>query len=700
MANSNILGVSSLPDPPEERRITFEALSGGLNLFELDYRMDASQSPEMENLWWRDGLLSCRDGQEAVSAPLGKGLCCAERLFWGHAVFHIGDGLYAARPGAPMTPQKLCGGLPEVRGTFIRYRDALLYKTRGAFKAIRWEDGTLTAADVEPYVPVTVINCAPADGAGDLYQPENRLSPRKTLWYTAARTRRGVAFEANGAATEFRFETEDGEPVAAVEQVYLGTTLVPETDYAVSLGAINVITFLTAPAAGETVSAVYAVGVRTYHLPLTDVDGIVSVTVDGEATTAYAADLAAGMLTFETAPPVQTPPVNNTVVITYEKANPAAEQSIMDCRYGCAYGGTGGAVLILAGSEAQPNAYFWNGSHIAMDPGYFPLEYYNLAGDSLEPVTGFGLQAGYLMVFKSHAVGRCLLGTETIGDRAYLTLDYTPVNAAIGCDLPFTIRLVENNLVWCSTYGGVYRLEDTTAALENQVRCISGNINGCAGRPGLLEAVKTADTVCALDDAERYWVAAGGAAYVWDYRLSTAAKPSWFYFTNIPAVSFFRGDRRDDDGGLAFTGPLRIYHLDRAGRISRFVRNFRDYGAGIPKVFRFPTQDFGGHLNCKTIRRVILSTRSDTDTVIDITYETDYGSRRDLTPVACFSWRLFPRDLRRRMLAVRQFAHVAVRKPGCRHVRHFTMRLTNNEAGCDMSLVSAQIVFTVQRRNR
>lgn len=700
MTASNPIGLSGMPDPPEERMITFDTLSGGLNLWELDYRMDAGQSPEMENLWWRDGVLSCRDGQEAVSAPLGRGLCCAERLFWGHAVLHIGDGLYAARPGAAMAPVKLCGGLPEVRGTFIRYRDALLYKTRGAFKTIRWEDGALTAADVAPYVPVTAINCAPADGAGDLYQPENRLSPRKTLWYTAARETRGVAFQANGTAKEFRFETEDGEPVAAVEQVYIGTTLVPETDYTVSLGETNSITFLTAPENGATVSALYTVGVRVYHLPLTDPDDIVSVTVDGMETTAYTADLEAGTLTFDAAPPVQDPPVNNTVVITYEKANPDAEKSIMDCCYGCAYGGTGGAVLILAGSEAQPNAYFWNGSHIAMDPGYFPMEYYNLAGDSLEPVTGFGLQAGYLMVFKSHAVGRCLLGTETIGDRAYLTLPYTPVNAAIGCDLPFTIRLVENNLVWCSTYGGVYRLEDTTAALENQVRCISGHINGCAGRPGLLEAVKTADSVCALDDAERYWVAAGGKVYLWDYRLSTAGKPSWFYFTNIPAVSFFRGDSRDDDGGLAFTGPLRVYHLDAEGRISRFVRNFRDYGGGISKVFRFPTQDFGGHLNMKTVRRVILSTRSDTDTVIDITYETDYGSRRELTPVACFSWRLSPRDLRRRMLAVRQFAHVAVRKPACRHVRHFTMRLTNSEAGCDMSLVSAQIVFTIQRRNR
>ena len=73
MASSTITATAGLPDPPEERSITFENLSGGLNLWELPYRMDADQSPDMENLWWRDGLLSCRDGQTYVSEALAKG---------------------------------------------------------------------------------------------------------------------------------------------------------------------------------------------------------------------------------------------------------------------------------------------------------------------------------------------------------------------------------------------------------------------------------------------------------------------------------------------------------------------------------------------------------------------------------------------------------------------------------------------------
>ena len=696
--------LNSLPDPNEEKAAVCRNLSGGLNLWELDYRMDADQSPEMKNLWWRDGLLGCRDGQEYVAASgLGKGLSCYEGLFWGHAVLHIGDGLYAGVPATDMTLTKLCDGLPELRGTFYRYQDALFYKTKGVYKKIVYDEETaeLTASDVTAYVPVTVINCTPEEGAGDLYQPENRLSPQKTVWYNAAETIQGVSFAGTGAATQFLFSTPNGEPVVRICQVYVDGTLMAETEYTVSDDCLTV-TLASAPAQDAVVDVLYAVGVRVYHLPVQELDAVTEVLVDGEAVTDWTADLENGIVTFETAPPVQDPPVNNTVQITYAKANPDAYNSVMDCRYACVYGGTGGAVTVLAGSDAQPNAYFWNGNHISMDPGYFPFEHYNLAGDNLERVTGFGKQAGYLIVFKEHAIGRCLMGTTTIGSRTYLTMDYTPVNAAIGCDLPWTIQLVENNLVWCNTYGGVYTLKDTTAALENIVEGISRNVNGCDSRPGLLEDVRKAETACSFDDGDRYWVCTGDHAYVWDYVLSTAREPSWFYFTNIPAVCFFRGDSlpQGDDGDAPFTGVRRVYHLDSQGRISRFIRNFRDYGGAIEKVYQFAAQYFGSYDRLKNVHRVILTTRSDTDSVLHIWYGTDYEQRRELTPITSYSWRLAPRNLALRFLGVRRFAHVAVRRPGCRHIRHFTLRLENSEPGCDMSVVSAEIYFTYQRRDR
>ena len=61
-------------------------------------------------------------------------------------------------------------------------------------------------------------------------------------------------------------------------------------------------------------------------------------------------------------------------------------------------------------------------------------------------------------------------------------------------------------------------------------------------------------------------------------------------------------------------------------------------------------------------------------------------------------WTLVPRNLAYRFLGVSNFAMVFRRRPMCRHVRHFSMRLTNNEAGHDLSIVSAEIYYNFQGR--
>ena len=56
------LSTSSLPSSKTEYSVDYDKLDGGLNLWDLDYRMGRNESPEMQNLWWRDGVLCCRDG--------------------------------------------------------------------------------------------------------------------------------------------------------------------------------------------------------------------------------------------------------------------------------------------------------------------------------------------------------------------------------------------------------------------------------------------------------------------------------------------------------------------------------------------------------------------------------------------------------------------------------------------------------------
>ena len=107
---------------------------------------------------------------------------------------------------------------------------------------------------------------------------------------------------------------------------------------------------------------------------------------------------------------------------------------------------------------------------------------------------------------------------------------------------------------------------------------------------------------------------------MWDYQLSGYSDPSWFYYTNIGGVAFFRHNEL-------------LYHLDGRGRVTLFQRTFTDYEGPIEKVYQFATQNMGGYDRLKDVVSVLFSVRSDTDTVVRITYMTDYENREDLTPI-------------------------------------------------------------------
>lgn len=615
------VNLSAMPSPEKEYIVNFPRLDGGLNTWELDYRLNANESPEMLNMMWRDGALCSRDGQVYASGTeLGNGLSAYEGLFYDHAFFHVGDKLYHADlsdrevQDDELTAVELTDGIPENRGTWFRYGDKLYYKNRGAYFAVSCTDGVFTCSSVAAYTPVILINSDPTTAAGDEYQGENRLSGQKTVWYSTV------------------------------------------------------------------------AGVRDYHLPVQNVDSVDSVVVDGAELVegeGYNVDLTAGIVSFATEPKHHEPVQVNTVKITYTKGNQAAYDSIMDCPYAAVYGGDQNVCVVLGGSAVQPNAYFWCGNHAVMDPGYFPFEQYNLAGDAQDSITGFGKQQNMLVIFKERSIGRAAMSTsEMASGRVLLTMDYTAINAGIGCDLPGSIQLIENNLVFASTRNGVCIVRDSSSAYENNITPISRKVDN-----GLLELLRRADTVCSHDDGERYWIAADGEVYCWDYTLSKYSDPVWFLFNNINAVSFFAAGHK-------------VLHLDGLGRITAMHRNYRDYDAPIKKKYRFAAQYMGSYDRLKDVLGVMFTVKGATDTVIHITYETDFEKREDLTPVRSASWRLGLRNLVFRDLHVHKFATVARRKPGCRHVRHFTMALENNEFGTDMAVISAQVSYRYQGRER
>jgi hypothetical protein len=637
------VNLSHMPKPNTEYAVNFTNLNGGLNLMDLEYRLKNDESPAMKNLLWRGGVLCCRDGQEWVThdEEVSAGIAMYDQLFNGFLVAHlrkttrvagrieVNDGLYWLGPNGDEPSWELITEFGSAcdRGSFFRYFGKLYYKAPGVYVEITYTEGTgFSGADIVGYVPIIQINTDPDSGAGTLYQPENRISASKTVWFNAKS------------------------------------------------------------------------GVTVYHLPVQDIDSVVSVTVNGAATTAYTVQKEAGTVTFNTAPPVTNPPTNNTVVITYSKANTEAMSSVMDCPYAATYGGTGDLCVVMGGCPAQPNAIFWNGNNIAMDPTYFPMDQYQFCGDEDDGITGFGKQQSFLVVFKQRSVGRVKQDTQTVDGRLTIDMPYVAINDKIGCDCPYSIQLIENNLVWCNAEQGVHILKDSSYAYENNIECVSKKVNGGPTKEGLLAEIRNSVPV-AFDDNKRYWLNTGDHVWVWDYENTSYKDPSWYFMTNIRGVAF--AVHYDD-----------VWHLNSAGRLTHFVRNFKDYDGPIEKLYRFATQYFGGYDRLKNINSVIIVMRPEVNCTAKLTYITDYEERTDLTPLAHIAWKLVPRNLTYRSLSGVGFGISFRRKPMCRRVRHFTMQLEDSgiesvpaadidqAGGHELSIVSAQIFYNYQGRLR
>ena len=743
--------LSKMPSPLQTHYLDFPLLNGGLNLRDTESKLKTSESPRMENLQWADGALQARPGQEYVTAAPsrgGEGFAVTDSPFWGHIFIHIGNAIYTLPQGVsedddddsatPPEPVFRASGIPSNRGTFFRFGEWLFYKNQGGFFKIEYNantgDFSVTSVTEDAFVPTILINADPDTGAGDIYQPENRLSAKKRVTYNAATAARTVTFNAagrydnggqaagaipgdsaqktDGVRRAFNLGVTAADQLRGVTSVYIDAVFQPPALYSVTTGT-GVIIFNAAPEAGSTITITLAMGTLVYHLPVQNVDSVDSVKVDGIEWTAdsdYTVDLNSGVVTFTQSPPVTDPPTNNTVEITYSKANPDALNAVMNCRYAATYGSGNQFAIVLGGDTgrkrggkliSQPNGVFWSGNtQNGFDPSYFPIDAYNLIGDTEDAVTGFGKQYDSFLVFKERSVGKLSAEIDVVNERNVVSLSYTRVNDKIGCDLPYSIQLVENNLVFANSGlygapGGVYMVRSASAAYENNVECISRKVNGTAEHPGLLYDLEAAGrgTVCSHDDGRRYYLTVNRHVWLWDYESSKASDPTWYYWTGFYCMAWFQIGQS-------------VYHLNSAGRVTRLGHFFSDYGEAIHKLYRFPMQDFGSYSRLKNVRTIILSVRSHTPSDTIVTYETDQETRQDLTSLVVEGYdRLSERDLTERDLsglADGGSRHSAVfrRDPMCQHVRNFALILENSTAGEDLSILTVQIQYQFVGRER
>ncbi|MBQ1250433.1 MAG: hypothetical protein IIY00_02380, partial [Clostridia bacterium] len=465
--------LSNLPAPSAERICNIPSLAGGLNIHDDPVRLAEDQSPELVNLWWKDGLLRSRPSlTSAVRLPgdVDSGCACYPHLYHGYYIVHRGTRLFALSEDLRSFTEipvdhvfytdaegDRIFGLPEVYGTFVLHNGLLYYKTSKIYIVIE-ED--LSVDSVNPFCPTYLINADPGTpGAGDLYQPLNRLCRSFYVTYSPAadKTTEFYAPFYDCAAIDVEILDETGEWVAVND-----------------FGSFNNTNRQT----------------RGVH--------IVNET-----------EIVAGQ--------------NNVRILWSRQTSKAFKTQyaqLMSCNLAAVYGGGAGLCMVLAGCSDQPNAWFWSANtDISMDPTYFPMEHYNLAGDFSDPITALGQQQNKLVIFQKSRIGGAQFGTVDIDGRTFITMDYAAIHPTIGCDLPGSVQLIENNLVFANRDRGIFLLRDTTAAGENTIAHLSDNIERSPDQAGLLKDLKQNSTAVSMNDGERYWLLIGDHAWLWDYRL-------------------------------------------------------------------------------------------------------------------------------------------------------------------------------------
>lgn len=307
---------------------------------------------------------------------------------------------------------------------------------------------------------------------------------------------------------------------------------------------------------------------------------------------------------------------------------------------GEANGMNGGTRLFLCGNNNNKNLVLWSDVN---NPSYFPANNYAYVGDGAQAVTGFGKQEAKLVIFKereiyytqyvadSSVTAENLVGKSVVDITS--TTAYFPmiqINANIGCDLPETIQLCDNRLVWANKSGRVYTMISSNQYNENNVYEISEMLG--------LELAKNGDIddAFAVDWDGRYVLFAGDMCYLLEYssygfraitsysKSEDANKRVVWWVWKLPVKV---------KGAISDGNDLTIVTMDEKGaiRVGMFDKNgladvIDETKSKILSSCQTKYFDFGSPTVKKTVPKVSLVFKANGGEEIRIVEKTDNGS--------------------------------------------------------------------------
>jgi hypothetical protein len=254
---------------------------------------------------------------------------------------------------------------------------------------------------------------------------------------------------------------------------------------------------------------------------------------------------------------------------------------------------------------------------------------------------GFGRQESKLVIFKEREiyytqyVSDTTITAESLASKSVVDITsstaYFPMiqlNASIGCDLPDTIQLCDNRLVWANRSGLVYTLTSSNQYSENNVYEISEMLG--------LEIAKNPElpNAFAVDWDGRYLLFAGNVCYVLEYssygfravssygKSEDANKRIVWWIWELPIAIF--GAVSDGNNLTTISQPKYVVELERFDK-SATVDRYSDIESKIVSRCQTKYFDFGSPTVKKVVPKVSLVFRANNGEEIRITEKTDVG---------------------------------------------------------------------------
>jgi len=282
-----------------------------------------------------------------------------------------------------------------------------------------------------------------------------------------------------------------------------------------------------------------------YLLPFDcDVSRPVTVYNCGEEVQKTSYTLSEKRVLFNFAP---NPEASNSISVSYYVKNASDigfEDKLSGCTIGVSYGGTvvSGTRIFLSGNRSFPGVYF---ASSLLDPLRFDEDSFEVVGNISENITGMIRQYGHLIIFTENSVSRM---TYSFSDSEPV-FSVRELNGSVGCDVPDSIELIDNRVVFANSSRGVFIIDSTEDFGEQNIKPVSGNIL-CGKGMGFLDCkAQDRKSAFSIDFDRRYYLCAGKRVYVWDYNecaysdsgnyAASQSRLVWYVYDGISADCFF-----------------------------------------------------------------------------------------------------------------------------------------------------------------